>query len=143
MAEDFATLESLPSKTAPETVSERDGEDFAIHYEEKRGWKAQRVTGKPGYDLVSRGPRGKIRYIEVKKESQLRDITYSINVLRLGKRLSNFYVYVVNVSNDPKAKKTLYVVPPNVIFPNSEPYVQLLFRVKNVRQKGVERHPLE
>jgi len=134
-------MESMPTEATHGTAS---AEDQVIEFEKKRGWKARRATGKTaGYDVVSQGPRGKLRYIEVKKESQLRDITYSTNVLRLGKRLSNFYLYLVNIPNDTKGKKALYVVPPNVIFPNSEPYVQLLFRVKNVRQKGVERHPLE
>ena len=136
-------MESLLSKTAAEAAPAITGEDLAIRFEQSRGWKAQRAKGKAGYDLVSHGPKGKIRYIEVKKEGELRDIAYSLNVLRLGKRLSNFYLYIVNVPNDLNGKKTLYVVPPNVIFPNSEPYVQLLFRVKSVRQKGVERHQLE
>jgi len=136
-------LESLASKPATEAGSGKDGESLAIHFEERRGWKVQKAKGKAGYDLVSHGPKGKIRYIEVKKESELRDVAYSLNVIRLGKRLSNFYLYIVNVPNDLNGKKTLYVVPPNVIFPNSEPYVQLLFRVKSVRQKGVERHQLE
>ena len=136
-------MESLLSKTATEAGLGNTGEDLAIHFEERRGWKTQKARGKAGYDLVSHGPKGKIRYIEVKKESELRDVVYSLNVLRLGKRLANFYLYIVNMPNDPNGKKTLYVVPPNVIFPNSEPYTQLLFRVKNVKQKGVERHQLE
>src|SRR2546427_3674227 len=129
-------MESLTSKTVTEPGLGKEVESLAIHFEERRGWKAQKAKGKAGYDLISHGPKGKIRYIEVKKESELRDITYSLNVLRLGKRLSNFYLYIVNVPNDPNGKKTLYIVPPNVVFPNSEPYIQLLFRVKNVRQKG-------
>jgi len=134
-------VESQPSKTIPPAISEKDTEDIVIRFEEKRGWKAQRAPGKAGYGVVSRGPRGKVRYILVR--SGLRDITYPMLFLRLGKRLTNLYLYVVNPANDPKAKKTLHIVPPNIVLSNSEPHVQLLFRVKNVRQKGVEKHPVE
>ncbi len=134
-------VESQPSKTIPTSISEKDTEDMVIRFEEKRGWKPQRATGKVGYGIVSRGPRGKIRYIVAK--SQLSDISYPMDILRLGKRLANFYLYVVNLQSDTKGRKTLYVVPPSVVFPNSEPLVQMLFRVRNLRHKSVERHPVE
>ena len=134
-------VESQPSKTIPPAISEKDTEDIVIRFEEKRGWKAQRATGKAGYGIVSRGPRTKIRYIVVK--NQLSDIAYPMNVLKLGKRLANFYLYVVNLQSDTKGRKSLYVVPPSVVFPNSEPLVQMLFRVRNLRHKSVERHPVE
>jgi hypothetical protein len=131
-------------KSVPIATPKKDAEELVIRFEkEKRAWKAESVAGKrAGYDVVSRGPKGRIRYIAVRTENQLRDMVYSIDVLRLGKRLSNFYLYVVNLPTEANGKKSLFVVPPNVVFPNTEPYVQFLFRVKSARRKGIERHSL-
>ena len=54
--------------------------DRALGYEQSRGWEVEDVSaGASGYDVLSRGPKGEVRYIEVKGRAGVGAVEISEN----------------------------------------------------------------
>ncbi|MCU0690516.1 MAG: DUF3883 domain-containing protein [Polyangiaceae bacterium] len=70
---------------------------FAVLEEERRGWIVEDVSEQGrGYDLVSRGPRGDLRYIEVKGRAGVGAVELSQNEWLKAQQLGEAYwLYVV------------------------------------------------
>jgi hypothetical protein len=107
-------------------------EKLVVSFEKKRGWRAE-IAGRKGvnYDVISRGPIGEVRNIEVKYESNLRDIEYYETPQTMS---SNYYIYVVNIA-DGSANATLYVVPPDVIHSCSKSVHKGLLKKKDFEKE--------
>lgn len=94
--------------------TEQKAMEIVMRYERKQGRKPKDVSKtRCGYDIKSGN-----RCIEVKGESSKRASWVWINnsiVRKLGKKLANYYVYIVyDIKNKPKLK----TLEPNVIFKN-------------------------
>jgi len=70
---------------------------FAIAYEEGREWRVEDVSAQsPGYDLLSRGPEGEVRYIEVKGRAGVGAVELSGNEWLKAEQLGEAYwLYIV------------------------------------------------
>jgi superfamily II DNA or RNA helicase len=82
---------------------------YAAVYEEGRGWTVEDVSAQsPGYDLLSRGPEGEVRYIEVKGRAGIGAVELSENEWLKAEQLGDAYwLYVVT---DALASPALHAV---------------------------------
>jgi hypothetical protein len=71
--------------------------DYAMAYEQQRGWVVADVhTEGRGYDLLSRGPGGQVRYIEVKGRAATGAVELSANEWLKAEQLGgDYWLYVV------------------------------------------------
>ncbi|MCL4302335.1 MAG: DEAD/DEAH box helicase [Anaerolineae bacterium] len=71
--------------------------EFVIVYEQQRGWTVEDVhTEGRGYDLLSRGPNGEVRYIEVKGRAATGAVELSANEWLKAEQLGlDYWLYVV------------------------------------------------
>jgi hypothetical protein len=69
----------------------------AIAYEEARGWQVEDVSAEArGYDLLSTGPAGEIRYIEVKGRAGEGAVELSANEWLKAEQLGkDYWLYIV------------------------------------------------
>lgn len=86
--------------------------EIVMEYEKKQGRNPEMVNKfKEGYDLKSDG-----RYIEIKiNEKNRGDLLLSFrNFKKLGKGISNYYIYLLRGENKPKLK----IIEPDFILKN-------------------------
>jgi hypothetical protein len=71
--------------------------DYAMAYEQQRGWDVEDVhTEGRGYDLLSHGPNGQVRYIEVKGRAATGAVELSANEWLKAEQLGeDYWLYVV------------------------------------------------
>ena len=71
--------------------------EFAMNYERQRGWEVEDVhTEGRGYDLLSHGPGGDVRYIEVKGRAATGAVELSANEWLKAEQLGqDYWLYVV------------------------------------------------
>ena len=69
----------------------------AMAYEARRGWDVEDVSDQGrGYDLLSRGPAGQIRYIEVKGRAGEGAVELSANEWLKAEQLgADYWLYIV------------------------------------------------
>ena len=69
----------------------------AMDYERSRGWEVEDVSAEArGYDLLSRGPNGQVRYIEVKGRAGVGAVELSANEWLKAEQLGeNYWLYIV------------------------------------------------
>ena len=69
----------------------------AVTYERARGWEVEDVsTEAKGYDLLSRGPDGEVRYVEVKGRASVGAVEMSANEWLKAEQLGDSYwLYIV------------------------------------------------
>jgi superfamily II DNA or RNA helicase len=81
----------------------------AIAYEQARGWEVEDVSAEArGYDLLSRGPNGEIRYIEVKGRAGVGAVELSANEWLKAEQLGeDYWLYIVI---DARESPALYLV---------------------------------
>jgi hypothetical protein len=70
---------------------------YAVAHETGRGWAVEDVSAQsPGYDLLSRGPTGEVRYIEVKGRAGVGAVELSANEWLKAEQLGEAYwLYIV------------------------------------------------
>lgn len=71
--------------------------EFVIAYEQQRGWTVEDIhTEGRGYDLLSHGPNGEVRYIEVKGRAATGAVELSANEWLKAEQLgADYWLYVV------------------------------------------------
>jgi hypothetical protein len=81
----------------------------AIAYERARGWEVEDVSAEAcGYDLLSRGSDGTIRYIEVKGRAGVGAVELSANEWLKAEQLGkDYWLYIVT---DAVSSPTLHMV---------------------------------
>ena len=107
---------------------------LVMHFEHKQGRKPQDVSHSGcGYDIKSGS-----RLIEVKGMSHPKgDFIYLYKklFLKLGKGVSNYYIYVVfDIKNKPKLK----IIPPKIILANLEIENSFFIKAKSYRDIPLE-----
>ena len=107
---------------------------LVMHFEHKQGRKPQDVSHSGcGYDIKSGS-----RLIEVKGMSHHKgDFIYLYKklFLKLGKGVSNYYIYVVfDIKNKPKLK----IIPPKIILANLEIENSFFIKAKSYRDIPLE-----
>jgi superfamily II DNA or RNA helicase len=108
----------------------------AMAYEAARGWQVEDVHEKDrGYDLLSNGPGGQVRYIEVKGRAGEGAVEISANEWLKAEQLGeDYWLYIVTEAIKAPA---LYVVQnPAHRLPREEVVPQVRYRV---RQEGWQR----
>ncbi len=116
---------------------------FASAYEEGREWRVEDVSAQsPGYDLLSRGPAGEVRYIEVKGRAGVGAVELSENEWLKAEQLGEAYwLYIVT---DALTSAGLHVVQdPAHRLAREEVIPQVRYRVvqqgwRRVAEPGVE-----
>ena len=105
----------------------------AVAYERARGWEVEDVSAEAkGYDLLSRGPDGEVRYVEVKGRASVGAVELSANEWLKAEQLGEeYWLYVVT---DALELPALYLVQdPAHRLPREEVVPQVRYRV---RQEG-------
>lgn len=92
-------------KSDPEI--EKIGMRVTMEYERKRGWRPRDVSAEnKGYDIVSEGPNGEVRYIEVKARAGIGDVQLTRNErVVAGIHGEKYWLYVVfNAATNPELR---------------------------------------
>lgn len=108
----------------------------AAVYERARGWEVEDASAEAkGYDLLSRGPGGQVRYIEVKGRAGQGAVELSANEWLKAEQLGeDYWLYIVS---DALEAPALHVVQdPARRLPREEIVPQVRYRV---RQEGWQR----
>jgi hypothetical protein len=103
--------------------------DRATVYEAARGWEVDDVSdGGLGYDLLSTGPGGEVRYIEVKGRAGVGAVELSANEWLKAEQLgADYWLYIVT---DALNRPALYLVQdPACRLPGEEVVPQVRYRV--------------
>lgn len=98
-------------------------------YEQARGWQAEDVSAEArGYDLLSHGPEGQVRYIEVKGRAGTGAVEVSENEWLKAEQLGeDYWLYIVT---DALKAPALYVVQdPARRLPREEIVERVRYRV--------------
>jgi superfamily II DNA or RNA helicase len=101
----------------------------AMAYETSRGWDMEDVSDQGrGYDLLSRGPEGEIRYIEVKGRAAEGAVELSANEWLKAEQLgADYWLYIVT---DALSVPGLYLVQdPTRRLPGEEVVPQVRYRI--------------
>jgi hypothetical protein len=105
----------------------------ATAYEQARGWQVEDVSAEArGYDLLSHGPAGAVRYIEVKGRASVGAVEMSANEWLKAEQLGDSYwLYIVT---DALEAPALYIAQnPAQRLPREEVVPRVRYRV---RQEG-------
>jgi len=101
----------------------------AMAYEQARGWEVEDVSAEArGYDLLSHGPEGEVRYIEVKGRAGVGAVEISENEWLKAEQLGkDYWLYIVTEALESPA---LYLVQdPAHRLPREEVIPQVRYRV--------------
>jgi hypothetical protein len=91
------TSEVLRAGMRRSDAVEQAAMEFAMAYERDRGWDVEDVhTEGRGYDLLSRGPKEQIRYIEIKGRAATGAVELSANEWLKAEQLGeDYWLYIV------------------------------------------------
>ena len=108
----------------------------AMAQEQERGWQVEDIHDEDrGYDLVSHGPTGQIRYVEVKGRAGVGDVELSQNEWLKAQQLGDdYWLYVV--SNAVSAPELQRIQNPTQRLSGDEVMERVRYRV---RQSGWQR----
>ena len=101
----------------------------AVAYEQARGWEVEDVSAEArGYDLLTHGPDGEVRYIEVKGRAGVGAVEISENEWLKAEQLEeDYWLYIVT---DALKSPALYLVQdPAHRLPREEVIPQVRYRV--------------
>ena len=101
----------------------------ASAYEQARGWETEDVSAEEkGYDLLSRGPGGDVRYVEVKGRAGVGAVELSENEWLKAEQLGEAY-WLYIVTDALKAPALYLVQDPARRLPREEVVPQVRYRV--------------
>jgi len=101
----------------------------ASAYEQARGWEVEDVSAEErGYDLLSRGPGGEVRYVEVKGRAGVGAVELSENEWLKAEQLGEAY-WLYIVTGALQAPALHLVQDPAHRLPREEVIPQVRYRV--------------